>query len=127
MTFKATKIENDKKNVKVIWLVVVKLYGTMPIKLFDRMNKKVVAMKGKYFSLPVARISDKVSITMLYNRSINLCQPLGITKKEFVVGSLIKNTMVCSKNNVTRIANVKFVKERSKPATCKLIRGAILN
>jgi hypothetical protein len=84
-------------------------------------------MKGKYFSLPVVKISDKTLVTTEYTASINFCQPLGITKKEFVVGSLIKNTIVCSENNVTRAASVKFVKERSRPAICKLIRGAILN
>lgn len=45
--FSPIKIESDNENVKVIWLVTVKVYGIIPIKL---QNNKViwrVKIKGK--------------------------------------------------------------------------------
>lgn len=40
------KKDNDKKKVTVKWLVTVKLYGTIPIKLLNKINKKLKNKKG---------------------------------------------------------------------------------
>ena len=40
-------IDKDKPNVKTMWLVTVKLYGTIPIKLQVSSNKCNVKIKGK--------------------------------------------------------------------------------
>ena len=37
-----------KENVNIKWLVDAKLYGTIPIKLFTKINMNRVYIKGKY-------------------------------------------------------------------------------
>ena len=66
-------------------------------------------------------------MTKEYNFSIKCCQPLGIIKKEFVEGSLIKSTKVLIITIVKSEINKKFVIDKSKPAKVKLKKGAILN
>ena len=44
-----TKIANAIEKVTMIWLVTVKLYGIIPIKLQNNIIKKVVNINGKYF------------------------------------------------------------------------------
>ena len=48
--FKPINIENDKVKVMIKWLVIVKLYGTNPIKLLNKINENIIVRKGKYFS-----------------------------------------------------------------------------
>jgi hypothetical protein len=41
------KIEKDNVNVIIKWLVIVKLYGTKPIKLLNKIKQKITVIKGK--------------------------------------------------------------------------------
>jgi len=50
MTFISIKIERDKLNVTIRWLVVVKLYGINPIRLLNKTKVNTTEMKGKYRS-----------------------------------------------------------------------------
>ena len=56
--FKPIKIEKDKVNVTIRWLVVVKLYGINPIKLLSKIKVKRTEIKGKYFSPSLLILSN---------------------------------------------------------------------
>ena len=75
------KIEKDNVNVTIRWLVVVKLYGTKPIKLLNRTKVKITEIKGKNFSPSLFILSNNNWEEVSYKVSINTCQVLGIKKK----------------------------------------------
>ena len=52
------KIEKDKVKVIIIWLVTVKLYGIKPLKLLNKINKKIIETYGKYFSPLIFTLSN---------------------------------------------------------------------
>ena len=52
------KIEKDKVNVTIRWLVAVKLYGIKPIKLLNKTKMKITEIKGKYFSPSLLMLSN---------------------------------------------------------------------
>ena len=45
----AKKVAIESVNVTTRWLVEVKLYGIIPIRLLQSKNAKVVNTRGKYF------------------------------------------------------------------------------
>lgn len=59
----AKKKERAKVKVTTIWLVVVKAYGIIPIKLHKSMNKNKESRAGKYKLLPLLMFSR----TILFN------------------------------------------------------------
>ena len=50
MTFIPIKIERDRLNVTIRWLVAVKLYGINPIRLLNKTKVNTTEIKGKYRS-----------------------------------------------------------------------------
>jgi len=75
------KIEKDKLNVTIRWLVVVKLYGINPIKLLNKTKVKTTEMKGKYFSPSLLILSNNNCDDASYSVSTNTCHVLGMKKK----------------------------------------------
>jgi hypothetical protein len=55
------KRERDNPKVTTKWLVAVKLYGIIPIKLLLKRKRKVVKINGKYF-LPSAPICSSTKL-----------------------------------------------------------------
>jgi hypothetical protein len=77
------KIENDIKNVIINWLVIVKLYGTKPIKLHDAIDKNIIEMEGKKISPCWFKLSKSNFKIVSKTISIKNCQLLGTRKKEY--------------------------------------------
>ena len=75
------KIEKDNVNVTIRWLVVVKLYGTKPIKLLNKTKVKITEIKGKNFSPSLFTLSNNNWEEVSYKVSTNICQVLGIKTK----------------------------------------------
>lgn len=75
------KTEKESVNVTIRWLVVVKLYGSKPIKLLKRIKLNKTEISGKYFSLFVEMISEISCAVTSATNSILFCHTLGITKK----------------------------------------------
>ena len=112
------KIEKDKVNVTIRWLVVVKLYGIKPIKLLNKTKIKIIEIKGKYFSPSLLMLSNSNCDEASYNVSIKTCHVLGIKKKllSFKECSfeLKKKTIEMKKKKTKKFTNTKLVIEKSK-------------
>jgi hypothetical protein len=76
------KTEKDKKKVTIKWLVAVKLYGTKPIKLLNKIKLKRTEIKGKYFSLELVIISEVNCAVNSDKDSIPFCQEFGLKNNE---------------------------------------------
>lgn len=51
-------MENDKVNVTIKWIVIVKLYGINPIKLLNKKKQNNTKINGKYFSPFIFKLSN---------------------------------------------------------------------
>ena len=113
------KIPNDKANVIIRWLVIVKLYGTNPIRLLNKIKEKITVIKGKYFSLPVLTKSNTSCETTSYTDSKTTCHGLGMKKKEDLFKLFLfelKKYIVPLKHKKARMFTSKaLVIEKSKP------------
>lgn len=119
MMFNPIKIENDKVNVTIKWLVIVKLYGTKPIKLLNKIKEKIIVIKGKYFSLPVLIKSNVSCDTTSYDDSKITCQGFGIKKNDDLLRQLLfevkKYKVPLKHKRVKILINNALVIEKSKP------------
>lgn len=111
-------IEKDKVKVIIRWLVVVKLYGTKPIKLLNKIKVKMTEIKGKYFSPSLLILSNSNCAESPYSISTSTCHVFGTKKKlEFLPKlkfELDKKTIVLKKNKTKKFTNTKLVIEKSK-------------
>jgi hypothetical protein len=106
----AIKIDRDRPNVILIWLVTVNVYGIIPKRLLASIKKNRVNINGKYFvrSVPVIFSCDTPNINE-YISSATDCHLYGTTVL-FAIDS-IKNS-----DTVRRTISIKsdeFVNEIS--------------
>ena len=106
------KIEQAKPKVKIIWLVSVKLYGIIPVKLHVKRkicNKKI---DGKYFSPFLPKLFFIKSTVSLYNNSFKACQIFGIT----VALYKLNVNQIKIRRNISDKEKEKFVIEKFNPS-----------
>lgn len=112
-------MENDRVNVIIKWLVIVKLYGIKPIRLLNKIKENIIVMNGKYFSLPVLIKSNISCDTTSYTDSKITCQGFGIKKNDDLFKQFafdVKKYRVPLKHKkVTMLTNNALVIEKSKP------------
>ena len=125
------KIENESVKVIIKWLVIVKLYGTNPIKLLNKINEKITVKKGKYFSLPVLTRSKTNCETTSYTDSKITCQGFGIKKKDVLLKQFLlelkKYIVPLKLNKAKTFTSNALVIEKSKPKTFMVINDKIWN
>jgi hypothetical protein len=109
MVVTVKKIEIDKVKVTITWLVAVKLYGIIPIRLQQRRKVKVVNRRGKYF-FPAGPTCSSIRLdTNSYIISAIDCQRLGTKVPPLVVTNERRRRKSPVETNIKRD---EFVKDK---------------